>query len=374
MAGADVIVVGGGVVGLTTALELAKRGLAVTVLDKGEPGREASWAGAGILPPARPGDPRHPLAPLCKATTTLWPDLSNELRELTGIDNGFLKSGGIGCAADGDESTLQGEIEEWRHAGANIEPLSIDELHCEEPGLGPLTGPAYLLPGVCQVRNPRHLKALRMACVRSGVDVVSHEPAIGFDRNGSSVVAVETPTQRITGGTVLVTAGPWSSQLLALAGCRIAVEPIRGQIVLLNCAAPLMRHVVECGPRYLVPRPDGRLLVGSTEERAGFDKRNTTAAIGGLMEFATRLVPALSSATFETAWAGLRPRSVDGLPYLGRLPEMTNLFVAAGHFREGLNLSPITARLMAQLICDEKPELSMKAFDPSSRLSEPDVP
>lgn len=358
----DVVVIGAGVIGLNVAYELAGRGRRVTLLDAQQPGREASWAGAGILPPGCPGDPRHPLAVLTAASHELWFQLSAELRETTGVDNGFRRCGGIGAAAsDSDAAALAAEVNGWKTAHVRVEVLSADDLAACEPSLRRQSG-AYRLPDVCQVRNPRHLKALEIGCARRGVVVRSGQPVVEFEHRGDRVSALLTPTDRFEGDQFLVAAGPWSQQLLAQSNCRLDIEPVRGQIVLLSSPRPLLQHVIECGPRYLVPRPDGRVLVGSTEETVGFDKQNTAQAMGDLLTFAQTLAPALAEARFERAWAGLRPHARRGLPYLGRHPDIENLFIAAGHFRSGLTLSPITARLMSQLMLGEPPDLPMDAY------------
>ncbi len=139
---------------------------------------------------------------------------------------------------------------------------------------------------------------------------------------------------------------------------------MRGQIVLLASDPPLLTHVINEGPRYLVPRADGRLLIGSTEEEAGFDRATTTAGVQGLLEFAKSLVPAVSEARFERAWAGLRPASLDGRPYIGRVPRIENAILAAGHFRSGLQLSPATAVAIASLILEREPPVDLSAFAP----------
>ncbi len=363
---ADVVIVGGGVIGLTTAYELAGRGRRVTLLDQQQPGCEASWAGAGILPPALPGDPSHPLAAMCRATNELWPGLSADLRETTGIDNGFRRSGGIGVSESGDAASLLPDISAWNEAGAAVESLNREDIERREPAVNPEIGAAYRLPQLAQVRNPRHLKALLVACAERGVDIRAGQRVCEFERQGDRVCGVRTLSDRLAAGTVVVTAGAWSQELLA-AGCGRRIEPVRGQIVLLTLPRPPFRHVIECGPRYLVPRDDGRVLIGSTEEWVGFDKQNTSHGLRGLLAFAERLVPTLADARFERAWAGLRPHSVDGLPLIGRVDLAENLFVAAGHFRAGLHLSPITARVMAQMIAGETPSVSIDAFSPSAK-------
>lgn len=365
----ELIIIGGGVIGLSTALELASRGVEVTLLDRQATGREASWAGAGILPPGHAGKPEDPRVELCCATNRLWPDLSEQLRDETGIDNGFARCGGIAFSPDGDAPSLEQEMADWHAIGVSAQRLSPEELHDMEPGLGSTVGPAYSLPDECQVRNPRHLKALLSSCVRRGVDVRTGTPAIGFERRGERLESVLTAEGRLKAPRFLVTAGAWSGLLLEPVAAHRRVEPVRGQIALLSLPVPPVRHVIESGPRYLVPRADGRTLVGSTEEWAGFEKRNTPAGLRGLMDFAIRMVPELAEARVERSWSGLRPHSVDGLPLMGKSAAAENLYVATGHFRWGLHLSPITARLMAQLITGEQPEIDLNPFQPGRTAS-----
>jgi glycine oxidase len=162
-----------------------------------------------------------------------------------------------------------------------------------------------------------------------------------------------------TAGRFCIASGAWSRPLLMQAGCESPLEPVRGQIVLLNAQPLPFGQIIQSGPRYLVPRPDGRILIGSTEEHVGFDKRNTAAAVAELIDFAVSLVPALAEATYERSWAGLRPCTPDGLPYLGQVPETRNLFVAAGHFRAGLQMSPATAVLMREVLLEQPTTISL---------------
>jgi glycine oxidase len=217
---------------------------------------------------------------------------------------------------------------------------------------------------MAQVRNPRHLKALVAACHTRGVDLRAGLPVADIERTGSKVTGVRTPTERFTARQYVVAGGAWSRQILATCGHDLDIEPVRGQIVLLSMLPLPFRHILECGARYMVPRPDGRILVGSTEEWVGFDKSNTAEALCELLQFAVGLVPALGAAKYEQAWSGLRPFARRGRPFIGRVPGCDNLFVAAGHFRGGLTLSPITARLMAQLLADEPPDLPLDLFAP----------
>jgi len=360
----DVIVIGGGVIGLSIAWELAQHGVAVRVLEQGLFGQEASWAGAGMLPPGNPEQAQTIEARLRGGSHLLWPQWTEQLRAQTGIDNGFHRCGGIEvrpptfAVGAGDVSppvsqtteSLSKKIAAWRAEGVTAIPLSASELHQRLPALNPDIADGYLLPELGQVRNPRHLKALYQACAAGGVDLRAGTPVVDFIRDGKRIAAVRTAGDEFQAAEYIVASGAWSRSLLQRAGYDTSFEPVRGQIVLLETPTVLFRHVIEVGARYLVPRPDGRILVGSTEERVGFEKRTTAAGVAGLLDFARQLVPALDDAQVERCWAGLRPFAPGGLPRIGRVPGTTNLTLAAGHFRAGLQLSPMTAVLIRQLI------------------------
>lgn len=369
----DILIVGGGAIGLSIAWYLAHDGLQVTVLDRGEPGRQASWAGAGILPPAELSAARSPIDRLRAHSCLLLPRLSAELRERTGIDNGYRLCGGLELAtADPGGAGLP--TEEWHGAGAAFERLDAAELRRREPGLAEGLECGAWLPGLAQLRNPRHLQALLAGCRARGVTVLPHWPVERLLTAGSRVHGVEGGGGRLEAATVLLTAGAWSDALLGQVGWTPGIRPVRGQIVLLQTGRPGVRPVLMQGKRYLVPREDGRILVGATEEDAGFDARPTAAGIAGLLAFATALLPELAQAAVETCWAGLRPGSPDGLPYLGRVPGWDNLHVAAGHFRAGLQLSAVTGQVMAQALLDRPTLLPLHAFRLDRAAGEPARP
>jgi len=354
----DVLIIGGGVIGLSLAWELARRGRSVQVIDQAVPGREASWAGAGILPPAslRPGD--HPLDQLRGLACELHPQWAAELKQLTGIDTGYRRCGGIylGRTA-GEAAALAAWAEAERAAGIEVVKLSRAEA-CElEPGLRSVSSTEYsvlstqyLLPGEGQLRNPRYLKALWAACEQAGVAITPNKSATDFVLRNGQLVELSTGSGPLKARQFCFTTGAWTGQILQRLGIATGILPIRGQMVLFRCQRPPISRIVNLGSRYLVPRDDGHLLAGSTEEEVGFDRRTTEDAIAELIAFARDLVPALADATIERTWAGLRPGSFDGLPYLGPLPGIKNAFVAAGHFRTGLYLSPATALVMSQLM------------------------
>jgi glycine oxidase len=353
----DVLILGGGVIGLTCAYFLAREGVRVEVVDKSDFGQEASWAGAGILPPGSVVHARSAGELLRAHGVALFPTLSAELRERTGMDNGYRRSGGLEFFEPGAPVT-----DEWQVEGVASERLDPKALHRMEPAVGPAWTEAVHIPDMAQVRNPRHLKALLAACEGIGVRLTPGCPVHGFERQKDQITAARTLAGSRFAGRYVVAAGAWSDVLLEPFGFRPGIHPVRGQITLLNTGAARLRRVLCLGKRYLVPRPDGRVLIGSTEEAAGFDKRTTGGAIAELLRFAFHLVPSLADAPLERCWAGLRPGTPDELPYLGQVPCVTNLFVAAGHFRSGIQLSPATGLVMKELLLGQPLTMPLDAF------------
>lgn len=352
----DVLIVGGGVIGLTAAYYLAHQGASVHIFDKAEPGKEASWAGAGILPPGNTAKAPAGYGSLRAESAELFPKLSAELRERTGIDNGYRRCGGI------EFLQSEQEAEEWKSEEIPFERLSESGLRALEPAAAMSFGRiAYHVPGTAQIRNPRHLQALLAACTANGVHLHPGCPVFRFERQNGQIRGVHTALGHRFAGRFLLASGAWTDPLLADLGIQLGIRPVRGQIVLLNTATPI-RKVIEQEKRYLVPRGDGRVLVGSTEEDVGFDSRTTAAAVAELLAFAVERVPALAAAAVERTWAGLRPMSPDRLPCLGAVPGFDNLFIAAGHGRSGLQLSAATGLVMAQVLLDRPPLVPLEAF------------
>ena len=372
----DCLVIGGGVIGLSIAYELARDGASVRVVDQGQPGRAASWAGAGMLPPGSDLPSAPPIERLAALSMKLFARWTDELRDATGIDNGYRNCGAIYLAHDAesaDELALQ--MNQWSAAGIACTRLDESDRVKIEPALLPpgadsnkSIAASYVVSRESQVRNPRHLKALAAACRKHGVQIESGVPIHDFQVRDGQIVSALTSSGRLEAGSFCLTAGAWSAALGARLGMRIPVKPIRGQIVLLATADLAMRRIVNDGPRYLVPRDDGLMLIGSTEEDVGFDCRTTAQGVNSLLEFGIALVPKLAGAEVLRTWAGLRPASVDGLPYLGRISELGNGFVATGHFRHGLRLSPAPALVMAQIIRGEQPELDVSPFRPEREV------
>ncbi|MEY3458481.1 MAG: Hydrogen cyanide synthase subunit HcnC precursor [Planctomycetota bacterium] len=353
----DILLIGGGVIGLTTAFELARGGVRVLVADRQMVGQEASWAGAGMLPPGAALDSSCPEVRLRSYSHGQWPELASVLRELTGRDTGYRVSGSVLLTAGNAEAErLAGQ---WVREGVLAEAVGGERIRELCPGLCERLSAGVWLPGQAQVRNPRHLRALREACELLGVEFLEEAEGLRLEIVGERVVSVTAGSEHLQAGRVCVTAGAWTAGILEQAGVRVPVFPVRGQMVQLRTGEGVLRCMLEEGKRYLVPRGDGLLLVGSTEEHLGFAKGNTAEGVGGLLEFAFGLVPALRGAELVRCWSGLRPGTADGLPLLGRVPGFLNLFVAAGHFRSGLQMSAGTGRIMADLLQDREPLVSL---------------
>lgn len=364
-AGIDVAVVGGGVVGLSIAYVLAREGVRCAVFDRGRMGREASWAGAGLLPAICERVDSSPLNSLRSWSALLYPEWSVALKESTGVDNGFRRTGGVDVAmTEAEEADLHVAAGRWRREKVVYEKMPPGDYVRVEPALNPALRAVYYLPDRAQIRNPWHLRALEAHLGRSGVQLRPECPVLSLCIAGNRVIGVETAEGRTPCGAAVIAAGAWSEGLLATLGIELPTPPLKGQIVLLRAAKRLLSRIVEHGRNYLVPRDDGRVLIGATEEYAGFDKRSTPVAIRDLIDVALMLSPALAETEVERAWAGLRPGSIDTRPYLGTLPGYANLHVATGHKRAGIQLAPATAEVVADLVLGRKPRIDLVGFAP----------
>lgn len=370
MMSADVVIVGGGVVGLSIGYALAGAGVRSTILDRQELGRAASWAGAGMIPPYTERLTANPTLELRSWSALLYPEWSTRLLDETGIDNGFRRTGGVDVAATPrEDDELRSMAGRWRAERVAYERMEPADFARVEPALNPLLRVAYYLPDRAQIRNPRHIRALQAALTARGATLVPDARVVGFERAGDRVLAVRTEAGPIACGTVIVAAGAWSGALLGDLDLDLPTPPLKGQIVLLRPGRPLIRRIVEHGRMYLVPRDDHRILIGATEEDAGFDDRATELGASALLAEAYHLCPVLAEAEVERTWAGLRPGSVDSRPYLGPAPGWGNVLVATGHKRAGIQLAPASAEVIADLALGRPPRVDLHPFRPGREPS-----
>ena len=360
----DVVIVGGGVIGLSIAYALAREGIRPTVLDRRELGREASWAGAGLIPPVGDRDARSSRSIALRSwSARLYPDWSAALREETGIDNGYRRTGGVDVAwTEREEQALLAAAGRWRAEGIAYERLPPGDYARVEPALNPELRAVYYLPDRAQVRNPRLLRALMAAVSRRGGRLKPCHGVEGFDIHGGRVTAVRTSAGRSPCGTVVMAAGAWSGRLLEPIGVHAPTPPLKGQIVLLRGDRPLLGRIVEHGKNYLVPRDDGRVLVGATEENVGFDTRPTALGARDLLDRPCGSARSWVRPRSRRPGPACGPGSVDTKPYIGTAPGFENLIVATGHKRAGLQLAPATAELVADLVLGRPPRLDLEPF------------
>lgn len=372
MISSDCLIVGGGVIGLSIAWELSRRGATVTVLDRDRIGYGASWAGAGILPPANFDTALDPIERLRGFSHRLHPQWSAELLEATGIDTEFRRCGGIYLARSaGEAAAMAAQVSYWKEYSITAEPLDEAQLVRDQPRLKSVVESrrirgAWLLRDECQLRNPAHLQALRIACANRGVRLLESCDVLKLEERGegTSLIHALTTRGRFDSDFAVMAGGAWTPALADAIGLRTGILPVRGQMVLYRLDRPPLTRVVSEGHRYLVPRLDGRLLVGSCEEEVGYRCETTQSVIESLRRWAEQLLPDLATAEVEKTWAGLRPGTVDEFPYIGRLPGRKRTLIAAGHFRSGIHLSCGTAVAIADLIEGRDPPIDLDPFRP----------
>jgi glycine oxidase len=361
----DILLIGGGVIGLSLAWELAQRGERVCVVDRGEMGKDASWAGAGMIP-AGPDRSHWPLATpfeqLAGLSQRLYPDWCDRLRDLTDNDSQYQACGALYLADNPTQAVdLQRKADRWKQLGIPCEAVDAQQVTELEPAIerNVCSLGGFHVPGESQLRNPRHLRGLIAACELQGVELLPYVAVEQFDSSGGRLIAARTSEGPIYADRFCITAGCWTGQLGESLGLDLPIRPIRGQILQLDGEPGLMRGIIWQGMNYFTPRLDGRLLVGSTLENVGFNKETTDSAISNLRRFANSLVPATAQLSERHRWAGLRPGTADDLPYLGRIPQLHNAWLAAGHYRSGLQLAPATAVVMRFLLQGEEPPIDV---------------
>lgn len=354
------LVVGGGIIGLSIAWHLAREGASVIVLERGKVGEGASGAAAGMLAPLAEAQHPGPFVELGLASLRSYPEFIDRLREESGLDAEQASPGLLRVARTHEEAESLCQASVWQSgAGLSVKRMDGDAARTLEPGLSSDVIAAVLSPNEKQYDPRQLLRMLAVACKHRGVPVMEDSPVIGFEAQDSAVKSVITPGSRFSCDQVVIAGGAWTEEIGRRLGVNVPIYPVKGQILALRDAPAPIRHTIYSHAGYIVPRADGRIIVGSTAERAGFDVRPTAGAISQLLSIAESLIPCLAQATFDSVWAGLRPASPDGLPILGRLPGWENAYVASGHFRNGILLAPITGEILASCItCGDHPLLA----------------
>lgn len=359
------IVVGAGVLGLLSALQLVEAGWKVTLVERSTTGREASWAGGGIVSPLYPWRYSAAVTALAHWSQDFYPGLGEKLLKATDLDPEVHTTGLYWLDLDDEAEAL-----EWaRREGRPLHAVDMASVHRQVPPLGAGFERAIHMPGVANIRNPRLAQSLRTALLALP-NVTLHEQA-GIDSfivEGEKVVGVRIGHEELSADRVVLCAGAWSGELLATLGLSLPVEPVKGQMILYKCEPGFLPSMVLAKGRYAIPRRDGHILVGSTLEHEGFDKTPTDVARESLQASAEELIPALARQPIVGHWAGLRPGSPDGIPFIGPVPGFEGLWLNCGHYRNGLVLAPASCRLLADLMLGREPIVDPTPYAPSARL------
>ena len=351
----DVLIIGAGVMGMLSAWELAEAGQRVVILDKGQAGLEASWAGGGIISPLYPWRYAPPITALATWSQNAFPKLITRLRDLTGIDPELLSNGMLVTATHEREDALA-----WG-AGLSqaVVEITDDEARALEPNVQLDETPLWM-PGVSSVRNPRMGQALRQICL--------HHPRIQLiEYHEVQVVGgLESPEvfsrgEQLIADRVVLTTGAWTGGLLSGLDLACPIKPMKGQMLLFSPCG-LVSRVVLANGRYAIPRADGRIVFGSTLEDVGFQRTPDRDAFESLYASALTMIPALKDVDLEAQWAGFRPGSPEGMPWIGAISE--RLWVNSGHFRNGVVLSPASSRLLCDLMMDRTPIIDPAPYQP----------
>lgn len=359
----DVVVVGGGIIGCAIGRQLALDGMRTLVLERERPVEQASWAAAGMLSPLAESQGADAFLSLLLQSRDLYPALVEALRGETGVDVGYRGDGTLLLAlTEADEEVLERRFRWQQASGLQVERLTREEVLELEPAVSRSVRGALRFAGDHQVDNRLLSRALWTAAEAAGASFRLGAEATRVLGSADGVRGVELKGgERIAAGTVVLAAGSWSGGIEGLPG-RLPVEPVHGQLLALERTPPLFRHVVDSPRGYLVPRADGRMLVGATTERVGFRKAVTPTGVTALLGAALEIAPSLADAPILELWSGLRPDTPDHRPILGRDPRMPGLVYATGHYRNGILLTPVTALAVSGLVARGRSPYDVSAF------------
>ena len=365
----DVAIAGGGMIGGAIALEVARAGLRVCVFDRQKPGQEASWASAGIISPAPENPGMIATVELAKRSAALYPEFVALVEEISGQSTGFRRKGTLEAIFSHDAKEELSTIIALHHGlGLKAEPLRADDARELEPALSDEVEAAVLRPEEASIDNRLLTAAVFEAAQRSGAEIFPASRVKGIWREGARCRGLLLENEKVEVQWTVIAAGCFSGTIEG-ASAYAPVKPAKGQMIALRADDLEIERVLWSEKIYLVPRNDGRILAGATVEYVGFDKRVTAGGIEKNLSAAIELVPGLKNAHIEETWAGLRPDSADHLPILGPT-NLEGLVMATGHFRSGILLTPVTARLVREWITEQKVSLDWERFSPMRFQSE----
>jgi glycine oxidase len=360
----DVVIIGAGVIGCATALELSKAGIKSTVVDASGIGTEASWAAAGVATHANPGKGAY--SRLRRLGHKYFCEFVEELQEESVVDLGFERTGSLETSFTEEEEF---EAKKWdvEYVKCELprEKLTPAEAHDRDACISPEIIAARYQVNDCQVRNPRFSPAIAEAAKRRGVVFKLHTRVTGLIAAEDTILGIRTSDEEIHAGMTILAAGVWSTALAKTIGLNLPLYPLKGQMALLEGPPGKLKHIIKGSGMYCIPRPDGKILIGATIEEVGFDKRVTAEGIRSVLATAFKLAPGLKALPVTHHWAGLRPYTArKSGPLLGPVPGLDNFIVATGHYRNGILLGPVTGLMVKELVKDEQTSLELSAYRP----------
>lgn len=360
----DVVIIGSGISGMLVARELCAENVSVTIVERTpQTGQESSWAGGGIISPLYPWRYDDAISRLAQWSQQVYQRLCTELCEQTGIDPEWTKSGLLVVSDEIERATQWGA-----QFGQPVEVVNADGMHEIEPTFAKAAGQGIWLPEVAQVRNPRLLKSLQAYLLANATRFLTDTEVQDFIVHNGVIKGIKTSAGDVFADKVVVAGGAWSQLLMARVGPLVPeVEPVLGQMLLFKTKPGLIKHIVLSEQRYAIPRRDGHILFGSTLERVGFDKQITETARDELQAIAQDYFPVLADWPVVHHWAGLRPGSPKGIPYIYEHPDVSGLFVNCGHYRNGVVLGPASARLLADMLLDRPTILPIEPYGVAAR-------
>jgi len=359
----DAVIAGAGLIGASIALELAEAGLKVGLYDAHEPGREASWASAGMISPAPENPDMIPFVPMSLASVALYPDFIRKVEELAGVRVGYRKDGALDVIVDGDAQEELSTVIALQHGvGLKAEALSAEQARKMEPALTDEMQAAIFREDEASLDTRVFTDAALKAAQRKGVQIFAGNGAKALWKAGERCKGLVLEKGQVEAKWTVIAAGCFSARIEGVAPYA-PVFPAKGQMMALRCESVEIHHVLWLEHTYLVPRNDGRIIAGSTIERTGFDHDVTAGGLKKILNEATKLAPGLEKARIEETWAGLRPDSPDHLPIIGPT-DLDGLLIATGHFRSGILLAPVTARLIHDWVNEQKVTVDWERLSP----------
>jgi len=358
----DCIIVGGGAIGLLTARQLFLQGVDVLLLEKGQLGGESSWAGGGIVSPLYPWRYDDAVNVLAERSKNIYPDLSKTLFEETGSDCELINSGLFTVISDGQHEILDW-AKKWSVDASFID--DADAIHEIEKSVGDAVDKGIWMPDIMQIRNPKLVKALKASFDHLSIPYQEQTEVEEIIVENDKVSGVRTKQHTYSADKVIIASGAWSAQF-SVTQSSVDVLPVKGQMIMYKGEPDLVKRIILSEGHYVIPRKDGRILAGSTLEKIGFDKTVSSSALDELHRAAVELIPLLSGLEVERQWAGLRPGTEKGIPYICQHDDIEGLFVHAGHFRNGIVLGAASAELMADIILQRTPWCDVRPYNMSA--------